>query len=37
MEMMEEEKEIIEDRDIISQIIRSEKNIKVGKINELKY
>ena len=32
-----EEKEIIEDKDVMSQIITSEKNIKKGKIKELKY
>ncbi len=32
-----EEKEITEDNDMISQIIKSEKNIKKGKIKELKY
>jgi len=31
-----EEREILEDRDMISQIITSEKNIKKGKIKELK-
>ncbi|MDP4039298.1 MAG: ribbon-helix-helix domain-containing protein [Candidatus Pacearchaeota archaeon] len=32
-----EEKEIIEDKDVMSQIIMSEKNIKKSKIKELKY
>ena len=32
-----EEKEIIEDKGVMSQIITSEKNIKKGKIKELKY
>ena len=32
-----EEKEIIEDKDVMSQITMSEKNIKKGKIKELKY
>lgn len=32
-----EEKEITEDKDIMSQIIASEKNIKQGKIKQLKY
>jgi len=31
-----EEKEIVEDRDMIGQIIESEKNIKNGKIKKLK-
>jgi len=32
-----EEKEIVEDKDVMGQIIMSEKNIKKGKIKELKY
>ena len=32
-----EEKEILKDKDIMNQIINSEKNIKKGKIRELKY
>jgi len=32
-----EEKEILEDKDIFKQILVSEKNIKKGKIKELKY
>ena len=32
-----EEKEIVEDKDMMSQIIESEKNIKKGKIREFKY
>ena len=32
-----EEKEIIGDKDMFSQIVASEKNIKKGKINEFKY
>jgi len=32
-----EEKEIIEDKDMMSQIIASEKNFKKGKIKEFKY
>ncbi len=32
-----EEKEILKDKDIMNQIIHSEKNIKKGKIRELKY
>jgi metal-responsive CopG/Arc/MetJ family transcriptional regulator len=32
-----EEKEILEDRDIMSQISESEKNIKKGKIKALNY
>ena len=32
-----EEKEIISDRDMFGQIVASEKNIKKGKIKELKY
>lgn len=32
-----EEKEILEDKDIMSQIITSEKNIKKGKIKEFNY
>jgi len=32
-----EEKEIIADKDLMSQIILSEKNIKRGKIKELRY
>jgi metal-responsive CopG/Arc/MetJ family transcriptional regulator len=32
-----EEKEIIGDKDMINQIIASEKNIKKGKMKELKY
>ena len=32
-----EEKEILEDKDLMSQIRLSEKNIKKGKIKEFKY
>jgi metal-responsive CopG/Arc/MetJ family transcriptional regulator len=32
-----EEKEILEDKDMMNQIIASEKNIKKGKIKEFKY
>jgi len=32
-----EEKEIVENKDLFSQIKASEKNIKKGKIKELKY
>ncbi len=32
-----EEKEITEDRDMMNQIIASEKNIKKGKMKRLKY
>lgn len=32
-----EEKEIVSDREMMGQIIASEKNIKKGKIKELKY
>lgn len=32
-----EEKEIVEDREMMKQIIASEKNIKKGKIKEFKY
>ena len=32
-----EEKEIIGDKEVFSQIIKSEKNIKKGNIRELKY
>jgi len=32
-----EEKEILEDKDMMSQIIASEKNFKKGKIKEFKY
>jgi hypothetical protein len=32
-----EEKEIIEDEDLMSQIIASEKNVKKGKIKEFEY
>lgn len=32
-----EEKEIVENKDILGQIVASEKNIKKGKIKELKY
>ena len=32
-----EEKEIVGDKDMMGQIIQSEKNIKKGKIKELKY
>ena len=32
-----EEKEIIEDKNVMKQIVSSEKNIKKGKIKELKY
>ena len=32
-----EEKEIIEDKEVFSQILASEKNIKKGKIKEFKY
>ena len=32
-----EEKEIVEDKDLMSQIIASEKNIKKGKIKAFKY
>ena len=32
-----EEKEITEDKDMMNQIISSERNIKKGKIKELKY
>ena len=32
-----EEKEILEDKEIISQLKESKKNIKKGKIKELKY
>ncbi len=32
-----EEKEIVEDMDLMSQIKESEKNIKKGKLKELKY
>ena len=31
------EKEILEDKDLMNQIILSEKNIKKGKIKELNY
>jgi len=32
-----EEREIVEDRDMMNQILASEKNIKKGKIKALKY
>ncbi len=32
-----EEKEILEDKDLLRQIVASEKNIKKGKIRELRY
>jgi metal-responsive CopG/Arc/MetJ family transcriptional regulator len=32
-----EEREILEDKDMLNQIITSEKNIKKGKIKELKF
>lgn len=32
-----EEKEIVEDRDMMSQIVASERNIKKGRVKELKY
>ena len=32
-----EEKEILEDKNLMKQIRESERNIKKGKINELKY
>jgi metal-responsive CopG/Arc/MetJ family transcriptional regulator len=32
-----EEREIMEDKDMLNQIITSEKNIKKGKIKELKF
>lgn len=32
-----EEREILEDKDMLNQIIASERNIKKGKIKELKY
>lgn len=32
-----EEREILEDKNLFSQILASEKNIKKGKIKELKY
>ena len=32
-----EEKEILEDKELFSQIVASEKNIKKGKIKELKF
>ena len=32
-----EEKEILENKDMINQIIQSEKNIKKGKIKEFTY
>jgi metal-responsive CopG/Arc/MetJ family transcriptional regulator len=32
-----EEKEIVQDKDVMSQIILSERNIKKGKIKELNY
>lgn len=32
-----EEREIVEDKDMMSQIIASEKNIKKGKVKEFKY
>lgn len=32
-----EEKEIVEDKDMMGQIIASEKNIKKGKVKEFKY
>lgn len=32
-----EEREIMEDKDLISQIVMSERNIKKGKIKELRY
>jgi len=32
-----EEKEIIQDKDMYGQILLSEKNIKKGKIKEIKY
>jgi len=32
-----EEKEIVEDKNIMKQIVASEKNIKKGKIKQLKY
>jgi len=32
-----EEREIVGDKDIINQIVDSEKNINKGKIKELKY
>ena len=36
-ELTEEEKEITEDKDIMGQIITSERNIKIGKIKQLIY
>ncbi len=32
-----EEREIVQDRDMMGQIIASEKNIKKGKVKEFKY
>lgn len=32
-----EEREIVEDKDMMSQIVSSEKNIKKGKVKEFKY
>jgi metal-responsive CopG/Arc/MetJ family transcriptional regulator len=32
-----EEKEIVEDKDLMNQIVNSEKNIKKGKIKEFNY
>lgn len=32
-----EEKEIVEDKEVMGQIVASEKNIKKGKLKELKY
>ena len=32
-----EEKEIVEDKDMMSQILESEKNIKKGKIKKFRY
>jgi metal-responsive CopG/Arc/MetJ family transcriptional regulator len=32
-----EEKEILEDKDLFNQIIASERNVKKGKIKELKF
>ena len=34
---MLEEKEIVEDKSVFNQILESERNIKKGKIKELKY
>ena len=32
-----EEKEIVEDKDVMGQIVESEKNIKKGKVKKFKY